>query len=96
MSELHEGKSQQPTRLLQVIRTNGNTLGGVPLDWVANNQSSTWAGFWNSCSLFVDVESQVLARYTFAIYFAAIDIETEISLEIKSKYVTGSNAFDPA
>ena len=28
-------------------------------------------------------------------YFAAIDIETEISLEIESKYVPGSNAFDP-
>ena len=35
------------------------------------------------------------ARYTFAIYFAASDIETEISLEIESKYVPGSNAFDP-
>ena len=45
--------------------------------------------------LFVDVESQVISRYTFAIYFAAIDIETEISLEIESKYVPGSNAFDP-
>ena len=45
--------------------------------------------------LFVDVESQVYPRYTFAIYFAAIDIETEISLEIESKYVPGSNAFDP-
>ena len=28
-------------------------------------------------------------------YFAAIDIETEISLEIERKYVPGSNAFDP-
>ena len=28
-------------------------------------------------------------------YFAAIDIETGISLEIESKYVGGSNAFDP-
>ena len=44
---------------------------------------------------FVDVGSQVITRYTFAIYFAAIDIETEISLEIESKYVPGSNAFDP-
>ena len=45
---------------------------------------------------FVDVESQVITRYTFAIQFAAIAIETEISLEIESKYVPGSNAFDPA
>ena len=29
------------------------------------------------------------------LYFAAIDIETEISLEIERKYVPGSNAFDP-
>ena len=28
-------------------------------------------------------------------YFAAIDIETEISLEIESKYVPGSNASNP-
>ena len=29
------------------------------------------------------------------LFFAAIDIETEISLEIETKYVAGSNAFDP-
>ena len=29
------------------------------------------------------------------LYFAAIDIESEISLEIDRKYVPGSNAFDP-
>ena len=29
-------------------------------------------------------------------FSAAIDIEVEISLEIESKYVPGSNAFDPA
>ena len=28
-------------------------------------------------------------------FFAAIDIETEISLEIETKYIAGSNAFDP-
>ena len=28
-------------------------------------------------------------------YFAAIDIQAEISLEIERKYVPGSNAFDP-
>ena len=30
----------------------------------------------------------------FCFYFAAIDIQFEISLEIESKYVSGSNAFD--
>ena len=28
-------------------------------------------------------------------YFSAIDIETEISLEIENQYVPGANAFDP-
>ena len=28
-------------------------------------------------------------------FFAAIDIDTEISLEIKTSYISGSNAFDP-
>ncbi len=27
-------------------------------------------------------------------FFAAIDIESEISLEIETKYIAGSNAFD--
>ena len=29
------------------------------------------------------------------IYFAGVDIHTEISLEIETKYIAGSNAFDP-
>ena len=28
-------------------------------------------------------------------FFAAIDIQTEISLEIEREYISGSNAFDP-
>ena len=31
----------------------------------------------------------------FFFYSAGIDIDTEISLEIETKYVSGSNAFDP-
>ena len=34
------------------------------------------------------------SQMTNLFYFAAIDIESEISLEIESKYVPGSNAFD--
>ena len=34
-------------------------------------------------------------RITNLFYFAAIVIETEISLEIENRYVPGSNAFDP-
>ena len=28
-------------------------------------------------------------------YFSGVDIDTEISLEIETKYIAGSNAFDP-
>ena len=41
---------------------------------------------------FLDSVSQ---RCDFFFYFAGIDIDTEISLEIETKYVSGSNAFDP-
>ena len=34
-------------------------------------------------------------RSDFFFCFAGIDIDTEISLEIETKYVSGSNAFDP-
>ena len=32
---------------------------------------------------------------SFFYYFAGIGIDTEISLEIETKYVSGSNTFDP-
>ena len=41
---------------------------------------------------FLDSVSQ---RSDFLFYFAGIGIDTEISLEIETKYVSGSNAFDP-
>ena len=41
---------------------------------------------------FLDSVSQYLG---FFFYSAGIDIDTEISLEIETKYVPGSNAFDP-
>ena len=44
------------------------------------------------CVEFLDSVSERVETF---FYFAAIDIETEISLEIESKYVPGSNAFDP-
>ena len=44
------------------------------------------------CVEFLDSVSE---RSKTFFYFAAIDIETEISLEIESKYVPDSNAFDP-
>ena len=44
------------------------------------------------CVEFLDSVSE---RSEIIFYFAAIDIETEISLEIETKYVHGSNAFDP-
>ena len=34
-------------------------------------------------------------QFDFFFYSAGIDIDTEISLEIETKYVSGSNAFDP-
>ena len=42
---------------------------------------------------FVLISLILCARIT--VFFAAIDIETEISLEIESKYVPGSNASNP-
>ena len=51
---------------------------------------------WTSISLIcVEFLVSVSERIEIFFYFAAIDIETEISLEIESKYVPGSNAFDP-
>ena len=44
------------------------------------------------CVEFLDSVSE---RVLFFFYFAAIDIRFEISSEIDSKYVPGSNAFDP-
>ena len=44
------------------------------------------------CVEFLDSVSE---RSKTFFYFAAIDIETEISLEIESKYVPGSNASNP-
>ena len=41
---------------------------------------------------FLDSVSQ---QFDFFFYSAGIDIDTEISLEIETKYVPGSNAFDP-
>ena len=44
------------------------------------------------CVEFLDSVSE---RIEIFFYFAAIDIEPEISLEIESKYVPGSNASNP-
>ena len=44
------------------------------------------------CVEFLDSVSE---RVEIFFYFSGVDIHTEISLEIETKYIAGSNAFDP-
>ena len=46
----------------------------------------------SSCVEFLDSGSDHLEMFLFS---AAVDIHTEISLEMETKYIAGSNAFDP-
>ena len=55
---------------------------------ISRNSTSIWP----ICVEFLDSVSQ---HSDFFFYSAGIDIDTEISLEIETKYVSGSNAFDP-
>ena len=54
--------------------------------------SRNWTSIW---LLFVEFLDSVSQHPQIFFYFAGVDIHTEISLEIETKYIAGSNAFDP-
>ena len=54
--------------------------------------SRNWTSIW---LLFVEFLDSVSQHPQIFFYFSGVDIDTEISLEIETKYIAGSNAFDP-
>ena len=72
--------------------SNQNEILAPSTPGILSGISRNWTSISPICVEFLDSVSQQIQNWN---YFAAVDIRTGISLEMETKYIAGSNAFDP-